>query len=247
MLPVRLYNIAEPSGEELLRFLRDIIAPQGFSYALEEEGMDAEQAAALAASAAGAVLFLIGVDRLKPKGDLTALKLCRRVVRANRSHYVVPVLAHAGDLEDVLSVCSYLAGVLCLPLTARRVESVFRTVVQDYASQQQALMPKAGSRVIVLQADNTSYRVPVDSVRYAQAVDKKIEIVLSAQTLQLYANMEEMLERLGEGFQRCHRSYIVNRTHIQSIDWTNMLIMLSDGSSVPLSRSYRSDFREEYA
>lgn len=247
MLPVCLYNIQEPQELELLSHLEACASDQGLSYTLRDARGDAAASAVLAAEAAEAVLFLIGIDRLRPKGDLTALKLCRRVIRTNRNHYVVPVLQNAADLQDVLSVCAYLAGVLCIPLSDRRVLNVFRTVVRDFVGSHQKKDKANEGRFILLQVDNTSYRVPVDQILFAQAIDKKIEIVLKSQTLQLYANMEEILDRLGEGFLRCHRSYIINKAQVLQIDWTNMLFTLKGDITIPFSRTYRAALKEVFS
>ena len=243
MLRVCLYNIKGAIQPVLLSSLEEYATQLGVLYQV----VDSSIKECLEEEHSSAALFLIGVDKLKPKGDLTALKVGRHIIKTNRSHYVVLVLASSEDLEEVLSVSTRLAGVLCLPLIKRRTHNLFNMLLRDYLIQRQDENVQVDARVIELKTGSSIYRVPVRQVIYAQAVDKKIEIVLATQTLQLYANMEEIMQRLGDGFLRCHRSYIVNKANIKQIDWPNNLITLTDTSTIPISRGYRAVLKEEFS
>ncbi|NLZ88329.1 MAG: LytTR family transcriptional regulator [Clostridiales bacterium] len=243
MLRVCLYNIREAIRQALLSSLEEHAGQLGVLYQVTDSSIKA----CLEDVDGSAALFLIGVDKLQPQGDLTALKVGRHIIKTNRSHYVVLVLESSEDLEDVLSVSTRLAGVLCLPLVRKRARNVFNMLLRDYLAQRQDENTQEDARVIELKTGSSVYRVPVRQVVYAQAVDKKIEIVLATQTLQLYANMEEIMQRLGEGFLRCHRSYIVNKANIKQIDWPNNLITLTDTSTIPISRGYRAALKEEFS
>lgn len=243
MLPVCLFNLGEPQQQTLLDSLARSAGQHGVP--IQANPASARQAQQ-AADAPEPTLFMLGVSKLQPGGDLTALKLSRLIVRASREHYVVLVLESASDLEDVLSVCTQLAGVLCLPLVDKRAQNIFRLVFQDFLARGQKDTGPEDKRVIPLKAGNTVHRLKAGAILCVQALDKKIEVATTTQTLQLYANMEDILERLGEGFQRCHRSYIVNQAHISSIDWTGMAITLSNGAQVPLSRGYRAALKEVF-
>ena len=243
MLRVCLYNIREAIRQALLSSLEEHAGQLGVLYQVTDSSIKA----CLEDVDGSAALFLICVDKLQPQGDLTALKVGRHIIKTNRSHYVVLVLESSEDLEDVLSVSTRLAGVLCLPLVRKRARNVFNMLLRDYLAQRQDENTQEDARVIELKTGSSVYRVPVRQVVYAQAVDKKIEIVLATQTLQLYANMEEIMQRLGEGFLRCHRSYIVNKANIKQIDWPNNLITLTDTSTIPISRGYRAALKEEFS
>lgn len=52
--------------------------------------------------------------------------------------------------------------------------------------------------------------------------------------------LEELLE--DKGFFRCHRSHLINRVHIQT-PTKNLLVLLSDGIEVPISRRKREAFK----
>lgn len=64
---------------------------------------------------------------------------------------------------------------------------------------------------------------------------------LTSKTL---GELEELLE--DKGFFRCHKSYLVNHTHIASY-LNSFSVLLSDGLEVPISRRKREIFKRWYS
>jgi DNA-binding LytR/AlgR family response regulator len=104
-----------------------------------------------------------------------------------------------------------------------------------------AVLDKAATRIVqeppyvLLPIDGETKRYEVDSILYAEAFSHYIEIHTPKMTLMLRMPMKELETLLGEGFLRCHRSYLVNVRHIASISRTE--ITLTGGAKLPLSRT----------
>jgi len=73
---------------------------------------------------------------------------------------------------------------------------------------------------------------------YIHLTNNKKELV--SKTL---SNIEDLLE--GKGFFRCHKSYIVKKSHITSYK-NSSSILLSNGSIVPISRRKKDVFKDWY-
>ncbi len=54
----------------------------------------------------------------------------------------------------------------------------------------------------------------------------------------------QMKQLLGDAFLQCHRRYLVRKKRIQTVDVTTQLIRLSDGTSLPIGRTYLAQVRE---
>lgn len=65
--------------------------------------------------------------------------------------------------------------------------------------------------------------------------------VLASKTL---GDLEEMLA--GAGFFRCHKSHLVNASHIQA-QLTSISILLSDETVLPIARRKKEEFKRWYA
>lgn len=61
-----------------------------------------------------------------------------------------------------------------------------------------------------------------------------VNIVTAEETIPVKMSISEMEKLVGEGFIRCHRSYIVGLKHIARLSKTE--VILDDGRMLPLSR-----------
>jgi len=93
-------------------------------------------------------------------------------------------------------------------------------------------------KMIILQADEIYYVGTEDRQAFIKTHDHKYE----TDTL-LY----KIMEKLGEDFIQVHRGYIVNLKKISAVEpWFNrtFLLILKDGSKVPVSRSHAKKLRQ---
>jgi len=88
------------------------------------------------------------------------------------------------------------------------------------------------------------HKIPIADIVYFEAVAKKVEIHTIGKSVGYYANLYELEDKLGGGFIRCHRSYLVNLKRIKSVIFTDMLIVLENGANIPISRTYKQKLKE---
>lgn len=94
---------------------------------------------------------------------------------------------------------------------------------------------KKMERVILLPVDGEILRLPIDQVQYVEAFSHTVSIVTEENTIPVKKSISEMERLLGEGFVRCHRSYLVGLKHISRLSKTE--VILDNGKVLPLSRS----------
>lgn len=106
---------------------------------------------------------------------------------------------------------------------------------------------KLKSRVrepFVIRTRNRSFTLRKDSVRYVENRGKKVEIHTGEEVIAIYAAMQELEERLGEGFYRCHRGYLVNMAYIAEYDGSS--ITLGGGEKLYLAKDKYREFVKTY-
>lgn len=86
--------------------------------------------------------------------------------------------------------------------------------------------------------------IPYRSICYFEAREKKVFARTLNEEYGFYDSLEEMADTLPEEFVRCHRSFIVNTKMIKKVIAAQNIILLSEDVEVPLSRSYKTKFRE---
>ncbi len=127
------------------------------------------------------------------------------------------------------------SGVLMFPVSAANAEQTFARMLRVYHD---TAVPD--EQTLVLQFGNTTHRVPMNQIVYLEAQSKKVDIYTRVRCLTVYESLKSIQEQLDDRFVQCHRSYIVNSRRIQSADYTNLLLTLDDGASVPISRASRA-------
>lgn len=85
--------------------------------------------------------------------------------------------------------------------------------------------------------------LPYSKILFFEAREKKVFVRAGTSEYALYDTLENIIERLPEGFLRCHRSYIINKEKIERVMLSKNLIELKDGAAIPVSRSYRMDVK----
>ena len=167
------------------------------------------------------------------------LRLAHAVYRRNRDNYVLLLLKTLSQLEQFVNLNLRPAGVLVKPLAQEKVDMLVNRIVQDY----QALHVQQQQQ-LVLQIGGGIRRIPVSSVLYVEAQNKKLSFVTATQCISTYWVMQKAEEALGNRFQRCHRSFLVNLDAVEEADFAQMEVHVSGGHRLPISRSAKEALRQ---
>lgn len=87
-------------------------------------------------------------------------------------------------------------------------------------------------------------RIPYNAIFCFEAREKKVFIRTKTIEYGTSGTIEKLLEKLPQNFARCHRSFIVNKDYIDRIRLTEGYIYLKGSLMIPISRSYKSMFKE---
>ena len=136
---------------------------------------------------------------------------------------------------------SIMAGSLLLrPLTVQTVKSVFTEAVSSYVKKLQA----DNDNILLIENRDGRQPVPYSSIIYLESREKKIYVNTGVSEYPFYDTLDNLEKQLPDSFLRCHRSFIVSKNHIKKIFISRSTIVLDDDSELPLSRSYKSVFKE---
>lgn len=97
---------------------------------------------------------------------------------------------------------------------------------------------------IIFESDGENIAVCEDDILCAEAFSHKTKIVLSDKEFFINENISSIEQMLCNDFYKCHRSYIVNINHINSIKKYEAL--MDNGVSIPVSRRIYNDFNNAF-
>lgn len=98
-----------------------------------------------------------------------------------------------------------------------------------------ALLNKENSeKTIVLPTEEGFRRVAVQEIMYAESFAHNVKVTTKSECFLVRMSISNIEEMLGEGFVRCHRSYLVGIKNVARISKTE--VILDSGKTLPLSR-----------
>lgn len=136
-----------------------------------------------------------------------------------------------------------LAGALLLrPLSENNIKNVVYEATVNYLKKL-ALRESDGENFVINNRDGKQL-VPYERIMFFESRAKKIFVCTQDKEYSFYDTLDTLEKSLSSDFLRCHRSFIVSKTSIKKILFSQNLIELLNGSFIPLSRTYRSVFKE---
>lgn len=124
-------------------------------------------------------------------------------------------------------------------------ESATPVVEQMMACVHHQIIPPSQSSFRITGKQKTQ-DIPFSSILYFEAREKKIALRMQEDELLFSSTLSQLEEELPAEFIRCHKSFLVNRRHILSVDRSNSSIVLDNRMELPISRSYKKSFWEAF-
>ncbi len=100
------------------------------------------------------------------------------------------------------------------------------------------------SKMLLLKTKSRNIIVNKDNIMYVESHRRKKEIHMTDGVIEIYSTMDELNYRLGNGFYRCHRGYIVNMAHVRKYSCDS--ITISSGELVYMSKEKYNGFKDSY-
>lgn len=116
---------------------------------------------------------------------------------------------------------------LVKPADPARVRRTLERALED--------LERRRARTLLIQRGTAREVVPLDEIAYCEVMGRKVYLHLEGGgVVDYYDKLTDLERRLGSGFFRCHRSYLVNLDHVRGCG--GGLVTLSSGGAVPVSR-----------
>lgn len=238
VLPTVLFGIDEGTRAVLLQKLSQISKAKETPFQIQMCTEDIDEAIDEIQNQKSVALIVLGVDGERENKERLALRLGKYAMRINRDHYVVYIVKEREELEKLLPLCARCAGILTYPPAEKAIEQTFSPLFEDYKRIYGRESSQDG-QWLNLKTDGRMYRIRMSDVCTIQALNKEIEFRTMKLAIRIYSSMSAVEKMLDESFIRCHRSYFINSSRIQFIDFRKMSIHMMDGTIVPLSRSFK--------
>lgn len=105
---------------------------------------------------------------------------------------------------------------------------------------------KKAEYYIVRQMDEVKYYNLQDIIYFETSQENhKVILVTEKLHIEFFSSMKTIEKKLNNQFIRCHRSYLINRNHIVSLNTKESYVIMKSGKRCDLSRSGRKRIEEQ--
>lgn len=183
--------------------------------------------------------FFVLTDAVFNGSELSGAQLGREIRKINRDCHIVYITSHQEIIRDILNSMTRPSGFYIKPIDEQELEILTADIYRDYLN-----VSVRDDDCFFINIGASMYRIPKDSIIYFEAFDKKIYVHTMNQRVGFYDSLANLEDRFGDSFIRCHKSYLINRSKIRSISFSEMTVSMENGADISISRTYKSQMRE---
>ncbi len=129
---------------------------------------------------------------------------------------------------------------LLKPIREEKFAEVFENAVKEIQERR----IRRETPALFIKTKNKSYTLNQSKIIFIESRKRKAAIHTAKNTLEVYAVMKELQEKLGSSFYRCHRGYLVNMAHIT--EYSSDMIEMDNGERVYLAKEKYQEFVKAY-
>lgn len=137
---------------------------------------------------------------------------------------------HALEAFDC-QACAYVTK----PVEQHALEKVFKQCEKIFIQN---------ARTIQIMSDRKLIKVPITKIFYIEIYHKDALFHTTSGVFKTNMSLNDIEEKLGLPFIRCHRSYLVNMNHIKQIE--EHAIVMNDGDQIAMRQRGKATIREIY-
>lgn len=133
-------------------------------------------------------------------------------------------------------------SLLLRPFDSNQLKEVVSKTVKTYFKKY--FDNDVKEEVFVVDTRDGRQLIPYDRISCFEAREKKVFCITDSAEYPFYDTIENLEGELPRQFVRSHRGFIVNVDRVSRVLLSQSIVILDDDTEVPLSRSYKSKFKD---
>ena len=156
-------------------------------------------------------------------GNMDGLELARRIRMENDTIQILFITAYPDFIAEGYEVSAL--HYLMKPVDEEKLRAVLSRAAANL---------KKAERVEIFYVDGEALRIPIDEIVSVEAFAHSVVVTTVKEKYRLSETISKIENLLGDGFIRCHRSYLVALKYMKRITKTD--IVLDSDEKIPLAR-----------
>ena len=160
-----------------------------------------------------------------------------RCMDACRQPIIIFVTGYEKYVYDAFDVGAF--QYLVKPVDEQKFAEVFSRAVAQILSEAEQRKKK-----LVIQYAGEGKAIPLNDIYYMESQNHSIVLFLKSGKLEYYGKIGDLEEELAGQFYRIHRGYLINLSHVEGYDRTE--VRMANGDKLLLSRYKYDGFVQAY-
>ena len=182
-------------------------------------------------------LVFLDIEMDSVSGMELARHIREREENSRKRRIIIFVTGYREYMGEAFDVNAF--HYLLKPLDEKKFTEVFARAWKEASA-----FCEQEKKYIMVKSLGAQQRLLLKDIYYIESRNKKVIIHTTDKTLEVYGKMEELENRLGSTFYRCHRCYLVNMENISAYSADNIQVI--NGDNLLLARKKYSDFIKAY-
>ena len=182
-------------------------------------------------------IYFLDIEMGKVSGMDIARHIREQEESGRQRSMIIFVTGYREYMEAAFDVNAF--HYLIKPIDVEKFSEVF-----SRAWKETSVFYEQAEKYIMVKSSGAQQKLLLKNIYYIESGNKKVIIHTADGTLEVYGKMEELENKLGNTFYRCHRCYLVNMEKISAYSADN--IQVTNGDNLLLARKKYSDFIKTY-
>jgi two-component system LytT family response regulator len=173
--------------------------------------------------------------------DYSGIELSEKI-RNISSYKFTPIVFITGiyDRRVEAYVTSSCCDYILKPFKKSNVVKVFEDIVKY------GVKKKEESKPLLIVDKGITYLIKEKEIKYLEYKSRKLQIKTIYENFNFsYCTLSKVSKELSDGFIQCHKSFVINKDYIKTVDLRNNQLLISDETTViPIGRKYKIQIKE---
>ena len=168
---------------------------------------------------------------------INGIQTAKRIRSQNEDVIMIFVTGIKEYVFDAFDVAAF--HYLLKPVQITKLQQVLSRAQRELARK-----TSRGNRRLLIKTREKSQTININDIVFLENALRKIVIHTKSETILVYGTMSEFEQKVGAGFYRSHRGYLVNMDHIAEYDSENLY--MDNGEVAYLTRKNYPNFVKQY-
>ena len=190
------------------------------------------------------LLFLDIEMCAKEATDRNGMWLARQLrgMKLARQPVIIFVTGYGKYVFDAFDVGAF--QYLLKPIDEQKFAEVFQRAVWQIAAGWKQQGGTSRQKTLIVSCADGKRSILLHDIYYMESHGHKIVLHLKSEKLEYYAKIGELEKKLSGQFYRIHKGYLVNLSHVERYNRTE--VKIANGDKLPISKYKYDDFRKAY-